>query len=398
MENTLLFFTSQFPYGSSETFIENEISFLSLSFKKIYIFPGNCKGEKRIIPENCEIIDGYFNDEGYNRNRLIIHYFRQIISLFYSELGHRGIKTKKKGELFSQCLHMVYKASSLEKFIKDMKLQQAIYYTYWMEDWSTILSILKHRGTIKRLISRAHGFDIYEERQANGLIRWRKFQLKNIDFVYSVSKEGEKYLIQNYPSHKYKFKTSYLGTKDYGMGSIKLTPHLHIVSASNIIPLKRLHLIIEILKHVKIGIVWTHFGDGVLMKEVLKLSKSLSPNVTIDFKGRKSNKEMLMFLKETPISFFINVSDSEGLPVSIMEAISFGIPIIATNVGGTNEIVNDKTGILIEPNFNPKLVSIYLNNFFDSKYATINFRKGVREFWLDYYKANQNYNSFIMDI
>ena len=44
---------------------------------------------------------------------------------------------------------------------------------------------------------------------------------------------------------------------------------------------------------------------------------------------------------------FVNMSLSEGIPVSIMEAISFGIPIIATNVGGNAEIVNDETGVLI---------------------------------------------------
>lgn len=47
---------------------------------------------------------------------------------------------------------------------------------------------------------------------------------------------------------------------------------------------------------------------------------------------------------------FVNMSLSEGIPVSIMEAISFGIPIIATNVGGNAEIVNDETGVLIPVN------------------------------------------------
>ena len=36
-----------------------------------------------------------------------------------------------------------------------------------------------------------------------------------------------------------------------------------------------------------------------------------------------------------PYHVFLNVSSSEGVPVSIIEAMSFGIPCIATNVGGT---------------------------------------------------------------
>ncbi|MFR4320263.1 MAG: glycosyltransferase [Blautia massiliensis (ex Durand et al. 2017)] len=44
----------------------------------------------------------------------------------------------------------------------------------------------------------------------------------------------------------------------------------------------------------------------------------------------------------------MNVSSSEGIPVSIMEATSFGIPGIATDAGGTKEIIRDKeNGVLL---------------------------------------------------
>ncbi len=46
---------------------------------------------------------------------------------------------------------------------------------------------------------------------------------------------------------------------------------------------------------------------------------------------------------------FVNPSYSEGLGISVMEAASIGLPIIATDVGGTREIITtDKTGILIK--------------------------------------------------
>ena len=48
------------------------------------------------------------------------------------------------------------------------------------------------------------------------------------------------------------------------------------------------------------------------------------------------------------MDLFINLSTSEGIPVSIMEAYSFGIPAIATNVGGTAELVSNKNGRLID--------------------------------------------------
>ena len=47
---------------------------------------------------------------------------------------------------------------------------------------------------------------------------------------------------------------------------------------------------------------------------------------------------------------FINVSSSEGIPVSIMEVMSFGIPVIGTNVGGVSELVNQENGHLLSAN------------------------------------------------
>ena len=63
--------------------------------------------------------------------------------------------------------------------------------------------------------------------------------------------------------------------------------------------------------------------------------------------GAFSNREVFDFYKSHPVDFLINVSNNEGIPVSIMEAHSFSIPVVATNVGGTSEIVNEENGILL---------------------------------------------------
>ena len=46
----------------------------------------------------------------------------------------------------------------------------------------------------------------------------------------------------------------------------------------------------------------------------------------------------------------ISSSDEEGLSNSLIEFISFGIPTIATRVGGNSEIINSKNGFLIDKN------------------------------------------------
>ena len=46
----------------------------------------------------------------------------------------------------------------------------------------------------------------------------------------------------------------------------------------------------------------------------------------------------------------------EGIPVSLMEAMSYEIPVIATDCGGTKELVDGKSGILVNQN-DPKAIT-----------------------------------------
>jgi len=66
------------------------------------------------------------------------------------------------------------------------------------------------------------------------------------------------------------------------------------------------------------------------------------------FTGKLAPEEVITELKASDI--FVNPSYSEGLPTSVMEAASVGLGIIATDVGGTREIIEpDYSGLLYQP-------------------------------------------------
>jgi colanic acid/amylovoran biosynthesis glycosyltransferase len=67
--------------------------------------------------------------------------------------------------------------------------------------------------------------------------------------------------------------------------------------------------------------------------------------------GNVENSKILDFYSENYVDLFINFSEFEGVPVSIMEAQSAGIPVLATKVGGTSEIVSSDNGFLVEKHF-----------------------------------------------
>ncbi|MFT5600739.1 MAG: glycosyltransferase involved in cell wall biosynthesis [Flavobacteriales bacterium] len=90
-------------------------------------------------------------------------------------------------------------------------------------------------------------------------------------------------------------------------------------------------------------------GAGSKEEEYKKLSRELELETHILFKGRIPHTEIVKEYQD--IDIFINVSHHESFGVSILEASACEIPVIAHNVGGMTEVVQNKTtGLLIKDN------------------------------------------------
>lgn len=131
-------------------------------------------------------------------------------------------------------------------------------------------------------------------------------------------------------------------------------------------PVKRVDLFVKAAAQVYKKFPQVKFwivGDGHLRKNLKELALDLGANNTITFIGRISNVRTL--LKEMSIG--VIVSDSEGFSNSIMEYMEAGLPVIATNVGGNQELVQDGVnGLLISPGDPEALANAMLdllNNF-----------------------------------
>ncbi|NQY08981.1 MAG: glycosyltransferase [Flavobacteriales bacterium] len=395
IKKDLFLFTSYYPYGGHETFIDNELKYLSGAFRKIYIIPLNRPAGVRPIPGNCEVLQSDYSDDGYSIWSVLLRNPLELLSYYRMELQSNGDKIESKKECFSSCLRGFFKAGKLEDLLKDYNMDNAIIYSYWMDNWATLLSILKTGGKIPNLFTRAHGYDLYADRRATNYIPFRSFQMTQCDVISIISQQGVDYLKSEYPQYANKITLDYLGTNDYGFNEEEADEIVHMVSVSNVYPVKRVALIVELLHQIKIPVKWTHFGDGGLMDELKRKIAELPARHTVELLGRKENQEVMRFLKSTKITYLINVSSSEGLPVSIMEAASFGIPIVATDVGGTNEIVNDDTGMLIEENFDVKDVANRIQNDCIEKFKRTEFKVGVRAYWKARFSADTNYVRFI---
>lgn len=89
-------------------------------------------------------------------------------------------------------------------------------------------------------------------------------------------------------------------------------------------------------------------GDGPEEERLKKMAKDLGIENKIEFLGAKPFNKVLGILKISDI--FVNPSYNEGLPTTVLEAGVCKCAIVATDVGGTREIVtHKKSGLLIEP-------------------------------------------------
>lgn len=211
--------------------------------------------------------------------------------------------------------------------------------------------------------------------------------------------DGYNYLTERYPFVNNKVQVARLGTVDYGVEKFRPGECLSIVSCSRVEKIKRIDRIIKALaKITSINIKWTHIGDGSLLPDIKNLAESALPsNIQIKFVGNLENSKIYEVYKENYFDVFVNVSYDEGLPVAIMEASSFGIPIIATDVGGTSEIVkNGYNGWLIPREYGDDVLSDLLLSYYEmTDYDKHILRKNARNKWEEEFNQETNYRKFV---
>jgi glycosyltransferase involved in cell wall biosynthesis len=214
-----------------------------------------------------------------------------------------------------------------------------------------------------------------------------------LNTIHSISEDGIVAIADEWKCKISSVELSRLGVKKQVFSADQSKQLL--VSCSNVIPVKRVELIVSALKHIKSPLHWTHFGDGPQFDALKKLAQDLPENIKVTFKGRVANSDVLDFYRKNCPTAFINVSSSEGVPVSIMEAFSFGIPVIATEVGGNGEIVSDTNGVLLEGNPAADKIAAAIAKVFDTfaeSFSTMS--NAAYETWEKRYNANDNYNAF----
>jgi glycosyltransferase involved in cell wall biosynthesis len=407
--STLFLFTGSYPYSvaAENTFIPQELAVLSEHFERIVVVPSSIEGDCETIDlPNVSVNIDFATTARSTREKWV----QLMTSLTDAELLEECISNAslfvRHPALFRRALGYHVRAKMAESWIRRLNatlrltVADSVICTWWFDTQTLGLARFGSKNAVP-VVTRAHGYDLYETRHSPPYIPFRRSALTHVDRVYPDSNAGARYLTARYPAFAPKIEAALLGVEDPGfLNKPSSDGVFRIVSCSFLTPVKRIDLLIrglgELGRDFPDQIVeWTHLGDGPGRAALSAQARAtLPPNVRWELNGYPGKGQVYEHYRTRPVDLFANVSQSEGTPVSIMEAISVGIPVLCTTVGGNIEVVGAENGLLIGANPSSTVISAGIMSLIKDPGGLCNRRAGSRARWEDRYNARKNYSAF----
>lgn len=360
-KSCLVIFTDSYPYQriKEDSFLEPELEILREEFPGVVLVPAYATGEPRALSVGVTADTGLWRAD-YSGAKLgvvgktISGAFR---AEFWDELRRSRIIWRYPLAVARLAVY-VRRSIGVRRWTLGLLPQMPpdcaiLLYAYWMTAAATGIAMLRGVDARVRTVSRVHGGDLYLERHQPPYLPMREQTIAGLDGVLTVSAQGRRYLLDRHPLMAAKVHTSRLGIKDPGFRNQASEDGVfRVVSCSFVQPVKRVPRIRELMFAIgrrmpERKLEWTHLGGGTGLTDLVGDGAAGPPNVTCRFPGVLPSDEVMSYYRRNPVDCFVNWSESEGLPVSIMEAMACGIPILAPAVGGIPEAVDESNGWLI---------------------------------------------------
>lgn len=409
MKKEMILITKDYPYGfggGDSVFVQPEIASLSEHFRLTVISTSDSDEIGTDLNKNVHYLHYHQHLSLFNKIRYFFRFWldicgwKEFVDIIKQKKKIAG-RTWKSIEFYA-CAEEFYRFVSNKI---DIARFEGIFYTFWCDEYT--LSLIKHKNKTHKykVVSRLHGRDLYNERYAFGRQPFKNIINQEVERLFFVAELPRNYYLDAYPNVNInRTRVSRLGAhrseqQEPGTENGKKI----IVSCSNIISLKRVNLIIEGLAEIDdIDIYWIHFGDGGQGNEIKSLAEKKlknKANIMYSFKGKVDNREVIEFYKKNKVSAFITVSSTEGgCPVSIMEAMSYGIPIIGTRVGDIPYMI-DKNGLLLAENPAASDISEAIREIMEAgSEKEESMRQASYKLWEENFNVDKNVPQFIHEL
>lgn len=322
----------------SETFILNEILSLREKGVGIEIFAYKKSGEAKDHPRAKEVSVTYFKKQSL---------FHKVGAHFYWILKHpiRYLKTWKLAVIDGDGIRKNFIWDLTETVAIDQKHPDHLHAHFGDESSNTAL--LTHALSGIPYTFTTHSYDIFDNKYHNWKVKSRLAK-KHI----TISEYNKAYLVDRYDVNPKNITIIHCGID---FRRIQLSSHprfAHMLfTAARLHKEKGLDILIRalaLLRSKGVNFQCEIAGEGEERQELERLISTHDLSAHIKLLGNQTQDEV--FRKLAQAAIFVLPSRSEGIPVSLMEAMAFGTPVITTAICGIPELItNDHSGLLIEP-------------------------------------------------
>lgn len=417
MPSVVFLLTNVYPFAKGEEFLENEIGHLASRFDRVVVVATQTSPDAtqtRVVPDNVTVLRaGAPRPTGVAAFTLAVRGVPRVLRRL-GRLTQPGRTPLHLGKIANESMFEARAQDTLNHLAPQLDGlrvspdDHVVVYAYWFHITARagmlLAETLHDKGIpVAKLVSRAHRYDLYPEESPFNHLPQRQLLLDAFDEVHPVSEHGTELLRRSYPRFAPKVTTRRLGTRDPGEPVDCQQDPAHVVSCSFVVPIKRVDRIPAVLALAaeaghEIG--WTHFGSGEQLEQVTELAEhSLDPEL-VDLPGYVPNTELPARYRELRPVAFLNVSESEGVPVSIMEVIALGIPVVATDVGGVGEIVHHGVnGYLLPREFDDLEAASALNSLISAPAEDYQqFCRAARARWEAEFDEAKVYPAFVDEL
>jgi colanic acid/amylovoran/stewartan biosynthesis glycosyltransferase WcaL/AmsK/CpsK len=350
----IAFIVDRFP-NISETFILNQITGLMDRGHHIDIYADWVRDPNETHPDviNYGLLGQARYVSRYRSGRI----FQKILLLSQSLFKSPAILSQSafffKKSLFFESLRIFYSAAP---FLQKKESYDIIHCHFGQNGLKGAL--LRRTGAISgKLITTFHGFDITAYIGQHGHLTYEPL-FSTGDLFLPISEKWRKKLVElGCNENKILVHRMGVDSSKFAFSPRKRNPNdpVTLVTIGRLVEKKGIEYGIramaEILKNHK-KLKYIIIGGGPLQTALQDLVESLKIEDSVKLIGKKRQQEVIKILNKSHILVAPSVTgrdgDQEGTPVSLMEAMATGIPVVSTQHSGINELVeNGATGFLV---------------------------------------------------
>ena len=250
------------------------------------------------------------------------------------------------------------------------------------------------------LIVHFHGYDAHLKDLTDAYGRLYRKMFSQALAIVAVSRKMEKQLINlGAPPEKIHYNVCGIETDKFKATNPAKNPP-HFLAVGRFVDKKAPYLTIlafkELLNHFPSARL-VMVGNGPLLETCIQMSKALNLDNSIEFTGPMEHDKVAMMMSEARAFVQHSVTpssgDSEGTPVSVLEACASGLPVISTRHAGIKDIiVENKTGFLVDE-FNIKEMTKHMISLAQDPELARAIGKNARENILNNYTMEKSINN-----